>query len=206
MHTVEQWQTIATEQNGSRKCHQAVLMALNKWLLIDMLWQQRRPVTMSSTDFKSCYDWVAHNMTYLAAVWQGAAPKAVTSMLTTLQQAHHWVRTAFGVSCQGYGPTQPPLQGLGQGNGFAPSGWAALSLPIIKALKSTNFGIEITSPLTGNTIRITCFVFVGDDTGLINACHLNTSTQNLIDQLQQGVDIVWEGCCLATGWQGHVTG
>jgi hypothetical protein len=55
----------------------------------------------------------------------------ILSMFITLQKMQHFIRTAFGVSSTSFTGGDVPFQGLGQGNGAAPTGWAVVSAPII---------------------------------------------------------------------------
>ena len=69
------------------------------------------------------------------------ASQPIKYMFTTLQMASHKIRTAFGVSDKTYGPNRdPPLQGIGQGNGAGPAGWAVISTPLINMMRTAGFG------------------------------------------------------------------
>ena len=99
---------------------------------------------------------------------QGAPTPAVQSLLLTLQQAKHKIRTGFGVSLKNYGRFRwPPLQGLGQGNGVAPTGWAVISTVLINMMRTALFGLQITTCLSAVLISFLCYAFV-DDTDLVH--------------------------------------
>ena len=100
----------------------------------------------------------------------GAPPEAIKSMLLTLQNARHRVKTAHGVSTEFYDAAELEvfLHGLGQGNGCGPCGWGAVSTPLINMLHEEGFGLKIKNPITGVLILLVCFAFV-DDTDLIHS-------------------------------------
>ena len=141
--------TLAREQYGSRKNHQAITAATNKVLTMDLLRLRHQAGALCSNDAKLCYDRVVHSIAALAMIRQGAPKGAVMSMLKTLQQSKHKIRTAYGVSERNYGQHHsPPLQGLGQGNGCAPAGWAVISTPLINLMRTAGFGFNILSALS----------------------------------------------------------
>ena len=198
MEQAEKAGTLAEEQNGSQKGRTPNMTVVNKHLTIDLVHMQHRAAAIGSTDCNSCFDRVSHNISYLSTVRNGASPTAVKSMFRTLQAAHHRVRTAFGVSDNGYGPTKKTLQGLGQGNGFALAGWAMISSAIIAELKKTGFGLDVLLVITKEHMAFSCYAFV-DDADLIHAAQNTTIMgEEIVEQMQKGVD-TWEQNCAFTG-------
>ena len=127
----------------------------------------RLPIALSSIDAMSCYDRIEHAPASLAMQRQGAPPKAVHSMLKTLQEeATHKIRTAFGVSKKGFGPVRPPLGGIGQGNGAGPTIWACISDALIAMLKTAGFGFAMLTAIMAMTVKFVCYTLV-DDTDLV---------------------------------------
>jgi hypothetical protein len=136
----------------------------------------------------------------LAHIRQGAPPSAIKSMLSTLQKAVHHVKTAYGVSERHYGGAtcDVPLQGMGQGNGDGPAGWAAVSAPLIQLMVREGFGFSVSTALSNTPIKFACYSFV-DDTDLPQtAPDVNTSGLDTLPTIQAGVDM-WEGGLRATG-------
>jgi hypothetical protein len=88
-------------------------------------------------------------------------------MLKTLQKAKHKIRTAFGISKVLYGDFDPPLQASGQGNGFAPTGWAFINTPLINMMRTARFGLQIMMAISLVLISFLCYAFV-NDTDLIH--------------------------------------
>ena len=62
-------------------------------------------------------------------------------MLTTIQEMKYVLRTAYGDST-GYADStvNVKFQGLSQGNGAAPAGWAVISITILQAYKHKGHG------------------------------------------------------------------
>eukprot|EP00957_Ditylum_brightwellii_P036517 2765856-Ditylum_brightwellii.AAC.1 len=101
MTKAELLKAIAPEQFGSRKYHQAIEVVLNSWLVDDLLRVLRQAGIIVSNDAKSCFDRIIH------------------------ANLEHYIQTAFGNSSVLYSGTPGnPLQGLVQGYGPAPAGWA----------------------------------------------------------------------------------
>jgi hypothetical protein len=66
MSIAELTKSLAPEQYGSRKAHQAINLATNKTLTNDILGQLKRPGAICSNDTKSCYDLIGHIQAALA--------------------------------------------------------------------------------------------------------------------------------------------
>jgi hypothetical protein len=69
---------------------------MNKVLTNDCLRQTKSPGEICANDAKSCYDLVVHPAAALAMRQQGVPGSATVCMIQTLQEAHHYVWTAFG--------------------------------------------------------------------------------------------------------------
>jgi hypothetical protein len=200
MRNAEAARTIAPEQYGSRKNRRAIIAALNKRLTMDLLRMRKQAAALQSTDFKSCYDRMAHNMTSISLRRQGASKLAVRSMFKTLSTASHSIRTAYGDSDRSYSAWRSPipLQGLGQGNGAGPAAWALLSTPIIAMMKNSGFGLSLASGISKTPLNFVCYAFV-DDTDIIHtARHIDTPGEDILEEVQSCVDH-WEGGSAATG-------
>ena len=190
---------LAREQYGSRKHHQSCTAATNKVLTMDLLRLRRQAGALCSNDAKSCYDRIVHSVAALAMIRQGAPTPAVQSLLLTLQQAKHKIRTGFGVSLKNYGRFRwPPLQGLGQGNGVAPTGWAVISTVLINMMRTALFGLQITTCISAVLISFLCYAFV-DDTDLVHTGpSVDTTGLEILHDMRRFVTH-WEGGLRATG-------
>ena len=122
-----------------------------------------------SNDAKGCYDRIAHTVVNLALRRLGIPKPALHSMLDTIQQMEHFVRTAFGDPTKSYGRNGgPPAQGVLQGNGAGPAGWFSISTLLIQILKEKGFGYNEWTLIKQRAILLICFAFV-DDTDLVHA-------------------------------------
>lgn len=195
----EEFKLIAREQFGSRKEHQSITAALNKRLTMDLLRQKRQAGALCSNDAKSCYDRVVHSVATLSMRRLGAAPNGVKSMFLALQKAAHRIRTAFGVSVKKYGhDREEPLQGLGQGNGCGPAGWAVVSTPIINMMRVAGFGATFFSAMSVTLIAFVCYAFVDDTDVVHTAQDVFTTGKTIMVEMQTVIDH-WEGGLRATG-------
>jgi hypothetical protein len=199
MWFTESHNVLAPEQFGSRKNHQSILAALNKRLTMDILRQRRQAGALYANDAKSCYDRIMHSIATLALRRLGMPPEPINSMFDTLQKAYHHVSTTFGISSQHYGGRrQPPLQGVGQGNGAGPVIWAAISTVIISVMATQGHGFNILSALSATLVLFVCYAFV-DDTDIIHsASTTDTPGEEVIFEMQEVLDR-WGGTLRATG-------
>eukprot|EP00957_Ditylum_brightwellii_P029864 2259485-Ditylum_brightwellii.AAC.1 len=82
----------------------------------------------------------------------------------------HNVRTAYGDSLDNYGgelwvvKTKPPPQGLGQGNGMAPGGWALVSTSLLNAVRKAGFGVAFKCGISQGQFKLVGYCFVDDST------------------------------------------
>jgi hypothetical protein len=197
MKNAERHRTIAKEQYGSRKKHRAIDLAVNKVLTNDIFRQAKRTGAVCSNDAKACYDLIGHTPASICMQWQGAPKTAVKCIFTTLQEAIHRVRTAFGDSDLSYGGSGwiKPLHGIGQGNGGGPPIWAVISSTLLDILRSIGFGLKLISPITLMLLAFVSYSFI-DDTDIVQSD--GSSAASTIQKLQDAVD-TWEGCLKITG-------
>jgi hypothetical protein len=86
-------------------------------------------------------------------------PKAPT-MLMTLQNLTHYVRTAFGNSNTRYGGANqdPPMQeGLRQDNGDGSSSWIAISIPLIEMVLTVGFRFFDWMTISNKRVEFVCY-------------------------------------------------
>ena len=190
---------IASEQYGCRKHHRAIEVVLNARLIDDLLRMFRRPAIICSNDAKSCFDRIIHSVFAICLRRIGCPKNAIASCIETLQNLEHHIRTAFGDSDQFYkGSSLRPPQGLVQGYGSAPTGWALVSSPIIEMMRSQGFGYTDWSCISNIVFHMVCFSFV-DDTDIINTLEEgNYDIRQLIERTQKALNY-WQGGLLATG-------
>lgn len=164
MLNAEKYNTIAREQNRSRKKHRAIDLALNKVLTNDLLRQAKRTGAICSNDAKACYDLIGHAQASLCMQRQGVPESAVKCLFTTLQEVTHCIKTAFGDSHLTYGGPGwiKPLHGIGQGNGGGPPIWAVMSTTLLNTLRSKGLGFSMPSPISNEKLSFVGYSFVDD--------------------------------------------
>jgi hypothetical protein len=116
---------------------------LSKVLFYDVVRQTRLSAGISSVDADNCYDQVAHAIASLVFRSFGSPLEATGAMLRTIQDMKFFLRTSFGDSrdCAG-SLIDEKTQGLCQGNGAAPAGWAVVSIVILNAQKRAGHGAK----------------------------------------------------------------
>ena len=200
MKSGESLGALTRDNYGGRNHHRAAEVSLNSHLTNNSIWARRGRAIIMSNDAKGCYDRIAHIVVDLALRRLGIPKPAMQSMLETIQEMEHHIRTAFGDSEGFYGsdPNGNPNQGILQGNGAGPAGWSAISSVIIDEMKKAGFGYKQWSVIRKRATTIVCFAFV-DDTDLIHANDdPEVSTDELIDEAQVAL-ATWEGLIRASG-------
>ena len=198
MWNAERVGILALDNYGGRRGLQAAEVSMNQLLTYDSIWAHRGRAIVISNDAKGCYDRIAHLIVVLALRRLGIKKPPLQSMITTIQEMVHHIRTAFGDSASSYSskPLCPPLQGVLQGNGSGPSGWSAIASVIIQAMRSKGFGYDTLSVISQRALTLVCFAFV-DDADLIHA-NPDVPTAELLQEAQTMLS-TWEGLLRATG-------
>ena len=109
------------------------------------------------------------------------------------------LRTGFGESEEMFeGTEENPFGGSGQGNGWAPPGFGALSSIAVNAYKRAGGGAKITTPRSGRVFLLAAVMYV-DDTDLLHwAPKARTNDKDLIKQIQRDVNL-WGEIVQSTG-------
>ena len=76
---------IPNECYGSHKGHQAIDVAVNRCLTLDLFHQKWIPGSILSADASNCYNCLAHNMTSLACQCLAMAVEVLVCLLMTIQ-------------------------------------------------------------------------------------------------------------------------
>ena len=200
MRAGERAKVFTGDNYGGKKGGRANEIAMNGRLVTDSIWARRGRAVLMSNDAKGCYDRIAHVVVKLALQRLGVPKPALDSMIETIQEMDHYIRTAFGDSETPYGkkPEDPPPQGILQGNGAGPAGWFAISTLLIDAMKQAGYGYHDWTLIRNRAFHISTLAFV-DDTDLI---HVNNdprvTTAQLIEEAQAALTL-WEGLIRASG-------
>ena len=139
----EKYHAIVPEQHGSRKRLSSMQASVNNPLMYDLMRQNRHGGILCSNDAKACYDRIVHSFSVKsqhATTWRPSRTHPFHAHHHPKHVSYH--QTAFGISHHSYSsqPNRPPLQGLIQGHGAAPTGWGVTSTPIINAVRKAGFG------------------------------------------------------------------
>jgi len=98
MLNVEQFNLLAPKQYGSWKQKSAIAQCLNKLLFYDIICFCQQPAALCSNDVKSCYDCIVLLVAALCFCRLGASQPSIFSLILTLHQMEHSIRTTFGSS------------------------------------------------------------------------------------------------------------
>ena len=201
MYNAERHNILAPEQYGSRKQMTAIICALNKRLMFDLLRQIKRPAGICSCDLHSCYDRIIHSFASMAMQRAGAPTAAIESMFSTIQQLKHTVRTCHGDSEQSFGGEDwrqiNPLHGVGQGNGAGPAIWAVISTVFFDLLRDKGYGFKMKAPLSKLALHLAGCGFV-DDTDLLQIGLVEDDYFEVAAKLQEALHW-WEKCTQVSG-------
>ena len=187
------------EEIFSKKNRMADDGTLCKTLFFDIARQARVRAAITSVDASNCYDRIAHAMASLIFQAFGVPTTAVESMLGAIENMKFFLRTGFGDSTSfSGGGISIKTQGLCQGNGAAPAGWAVISICIIGAHKKKGHGAKFLCPITQLQHHLSAILYV-NDTDLL---HINMTKNESIDEVHQAIqDSVnsWGNLLIATG-------
>ena len=75
-------------------------------------------------DARGRFDRIQHVAAILVLMSYKVEYTPATTLFSTLQQAEHRIKTGYEISTPMYGNEETPIQGSGQGIGFAPTVWA----------------------------------------------------------------------------------
>ena len=191
---------LAQEQFGSRKAKSAIEHAVNKRLTLDISRQTKTKCIYIANDAKSCYDRILMMVTYITIRNFGIPKAAAWSSIATLATMTMRIKTVYGISELEYGGEawEDFPHGIGQGNGYGPAIWAAISSPLLKIMKEKGYGTHIKSPITKEQLHMAAFSFV-DDTDQIEINNtVNHPWNRLVNRTQSSLSL-WESLLRTTG-------
>jgi hypothetical protein len=162
MANAEVYESIATEQFGSRKHKSAIQHALNKALCFDTLRVMKDDAALTVLDAKSCYDRIPPPLACICLRRQGLPQNIIDASFNSIKDMTHHIRTAYGISQVSYERDDDSyMHGILQGNGAGPCIWVMLSSPILDMLAEHGNGAVLNLP-EGQTIKVVAFAFVDD--------------------------------------------
>ena len=154
---------LAKEHYGSRKGHKAIDQALNKRLTVDMAALQGPAFVLYSQDAMSCFDRISHAVLAIGLKRQNLPHIAIESLINIIETMVHKVCTVLGESSSMYGANNLlPCQGISQGCGMSPPGWAVDSSTNFEMLQSANYGAKFSTPMLYLKIEFVEYAYVDD--------------------------------------------
>jgi len=111
----------------------------------------------------------------------------------------YFLRTAYGDSKDFAGSSiEVKFQGLCQGNGAAPAGWAVISITILNSHKEKGHGAHFVCPISRTSGHLAAILFM-DDTDIIHVdLRENQSVEEAHASLQESI-YNWGQLLMATG-------
>jgi hypothetical protein len=138
--------------------------ALAKVLFYDIVRWCRLCASISCVDASNCYDSIAHAIASIIFQACGVPVEGVQAMLEAIQEMKYFLRTAFGDSTAfANSKIEIKYQGLCQGNGAAPAGWAVISIAIIRAHKKRGHAATFVCPMTSTITKLASILYVDDN-------------------------------------------
>ena len=172
---------------------------LCKTLFCDLARQARVPAAIASVDASNCYDRIAHAMASLVFQAFGVPGAAAESMLGTIENMKFFLRTGFGDSTNfAGGGVSIKTQGMCQGNGASPAGWAVISICILSAHGKKGHGAKFICPVTKLTRHLSAILYV-DDTDIL---HIDLTKDERVDEVHERIQASvnsWGNLLIATG-------
>jgi hypothetical protein len=119
---------LVSEEIFSERNRMANNGTLCKTLFYDITRQASIPAAIASVDASNCYDRIAHAMASLVFQAFGVPITALESMLRAIKDMKFFLWMGFGNSTSfAGGGISIKTQGLCQGNGASPAGWAVVT-------------------------------------------------------------------------------
>jgi hypothetical protein len=170
------------EEVFSKKNRMADNGTLTKTLFYDVTHQARVPAAIASVDTSNCYDSIVHAMALLVFQAFRVPASAINSMLSTIENMKFFLQTGFGNSTKfAGGGMRIKTQGLTQGNGASPAGWAVISIVILNAHGKKGHGAKFVCPITKLSSHLSAILYV-DDTDLL---HINLEKDESVAQVHK---------------------
>ena len=133
---------------------------------------------------QTAYNIIAHVIALLVFQSLGVPLEVVESMIKANEEMKYFLQTAYGHSKNFDGiAIELMFQGLCQGNGAAPAGWAVIIITILYAHKMKGHGGHFLFPISNLTGHLAALLFV-DDTYLI---HINIKAEETVTVSQQAM-------------------
>lgn len=173
--------------------------SLAKVLFYDIIRQFRIPGAIASIDAANCYDSIAHAIASMIFQAFGLPVNAVKSMLGAIQEMKYFLRTAYGDSKNFANSTiEVKYQGLCQGNGLAPAGWALISITMLNAHKRRGHTATFRCPVS-KVVKNLCAILFVDDCDLLHIAMTKLEHVSTTHERMQESILNWGQLLIASG-------
>jgi hypothetical protein len=156
-------------------------------------------VAIALVDALNCYDRNAHAMASLIYQASGVSTSVIEIMLGAIENMKFFLQTGFGDLTKFAGSrVSINTQGMTQGNGALPAGWAVISTCILKAHGKKVHGAKFLCPITKLAHHLSTILYV-DDTDLL---HIDLTKDEMVDEVHAAIqDSInsWGNLLIATG-------
>ena len=159
----EENKRIPDEAYGSRSSLNAILVAVNIRLVIEVFKQKRSCGAIAGVDASQCYNMVVRSLSILLCKKEGAPLLSLLMMFRVIQCMIYFIRTTFGDSKMSYGGNHGILfQGTCKGNGTSPVIWLLISIYLVLMMKDEGHFLNIRSPMSEIVLTLVGVLFVDD--------------------------------------------
>ena len=120
-------------------------------------------------------------------------------MLYTIEEMKYFLRTAYGDSKNFRGhKISVKFQGLCQGNGAAPAGWAVISITILNTHRKKGHGGKFVCPISQRTGHLAAILFVDNNNLIHIEMYQDQTAAEAHEDLQESVNS-WGKLLIASG-------
>ena len=143
MKWAEKHHAIHENQYGGRKGVQAQSASLNKTLTMDIIRYYGEPAMLVDNDAQACYDRIVPSILTYALLRLGLPLHMVKFQLKWLEQANYHLKLQKGLSASYSTTPTTYLFGTGQGTGWSPPCWGALSDLISRTMEKHRLIVKL---------------------------------------------------------------
>jgi len=155
---------IHDNQYGGRKGIQAQSAALNKTLTLDIIRYYGQEAAIIDNDAQACYDRIIPVVLAYALLRLGLPLYLVRFQCKWLESSLYELKLSNGISSSYRSTVDKYLFGTGQGTGWSPPSWAALSDIVSRIMNRHTPGMKLKHP-DGSCVDRTLDAFVDDTNG-----------------------------------------
>ncbi len=203
MWEAEEQGSLGTEQKGSRKGEEAILIVVEKQAKFSISRMARTNIASLDNDAKSCFDRIVMLVASLCAQKHGMSARFCELFLSTLDQVKYHVKTSLGVSEASYKTMEgQTVHGPGQGGRGSPSIWVTISCLIMECLQEKSNGFTAADTDGKEASQTFSSGFVDDVTlwigNMLRTLEGNDSASTILEETQTAAQW-WESLLTATG-------